>query len=574
MATGPSLTPDFEALLAKGQQLLSQLAARHEDLSRDLADRLAELGQARAELGQTGGELSKARAELSQTRADLGQARGEVAQSRTELTQLRTLLRQLQLELDALRTARQTWAAERERMVAEADRLGKAHEALGAQHQALKATNSAQASELAALHEEREQLKDLHANVSNQTTKLAADWNARRETLIAEKQRVAAELEEARKTLALGLERERQWRTQVWKLQDDMKTLRGAAGRVTLTEEQSHHVFSQLNAIIGFAEVLLDEAGNRATGTERQEFLEHIKSSGAQLVEYMNRLMGAASGDGPVTDAGDDQLLIPPPGAPAVLVAAQDVTVRERIEPLLTRAGYRVEFAANAGEALTTAIELQPLAIVVDTDIPPKGAQPLVDDLNAEPRVRDIPVVLTVKNDEEQLGLSMGQVDFLRKPINRQQLLQVMGKFDLLADRRRANKMPTSVLVIDDDPKNTRLVQAMLKPFSIEVLSAHEGAAGIKLAKTRKPDLIVLDLMMPEVDGFEVVSSLHTDPATEQIPILIYTAKNITGADRERLQGSIQAIIRKGELSKEQFLELVYRRGERRGRASAEDAAA
>jgi threonine synthase len=106
------------------------------------------------------------------------------------------------------------------------------------------------------------------------------------------------------------------------------------------------------------------------------------------------------------------------------------------------------------------------------------------------------------------------------------------------------------------------------------VLSAHEGAAGIKLAKTRKPDLIVLDLMMPEVDGFEVVSSLHTEPATAQIPILIYTAKNVTGADRERLQGSIQAIIRKGELSKEQFLELVYRRGERRGRASAEDAAA
>jgi CheY-like chemotaxis protein len=233
-----------------------------------------------------------------------------------------------------------------------------------------------------------------------------------------------------------------------------------------------------------------------------------------------------------------------------------------------------VEFAVNAAEALKAAVELQPLAIVVDTDLPPKGAQRLIDDLNGEPRVRDIPVVLTVKNDEEQLGLSMGQVDFLRKPINRQQLLQVMAKFDLLADRRRASKMPTSVLVIDDDPRNTRLVQAMLKPFSIEVLSSHEGAAGIKLARTRKPDLIVLDLMMPEVDGFEVVTTLRDDPATAQIPILIYSAKNITAADRQRLQGNIQAIIRKGELSKEQFLEMVYRRGERRRRTSAEEAAA
>jgi CheY-like chemotaxis protein len=211
---------------------------------------------------------------------------------------------------------------------------------------------------------------------------------------------------------------------------------------------------------------------------------------------------------------------------------------------------------------------------VVDTDLPPKGAQKLVDDLSGEPRARDIPVVLTAKNDEEQLGVSMGQVDFLKKPLNRQQVLQVMAKYDLLADRRRAQKMPTSVLVIDDDPRNTRLVQAMLKPFSIEVLSTNDGAAGIKLARTRKPDLIILDLMMPEVDGFAVVSAIRADPATAEIPILIYTAKNITVADRQRLQSSIQAIIRKGDLSKEQFLDLIYRRGERRRSPRSEEAAA
>ena len=230
--------------------------------------------------------------------------------------------------------------------------------------------------------------------------------------------------------------------------------------------------------------------------------------------------------------------------------------------------------AAGSAWVSNSEAGLQPLAIVIDTDLPPKGAQKLVDDLSGEPRARDIPVVLTAKNDEEQLGVSMGQVDFLRKPLNRQQVLQAMTKYDLLADRRRANKMPTSVLVIDDDPRNTRLVQAMLKPFSIEVLSAHEGAAGIKLARTRKPDLIILDLMMPEADGFEVVSTLRGDAATAAIPILIYTAQKLTGADRQRLQGSIQAIIRKGEFSKERFLELVYRRGERRRRPSAEEAAA
>ena len=546
MATDPSPTPHFEDLLARGQDLLSQLAAQHESLSRDLAKAIAELSQARSELSQ----------------------------ARNELSQLHTQQRQGLQELEALRAARQTWAAERDRMVAEGDRLRKAHEALSGDHQALQATQKTHETELASLHEEREQLKQLHEHVTNQTTRLAADWSIRRDALAADKQRLAAEVEEARKTLALGQEREKQWKAQVWRLQDEVKSLRGATGRMTLTAEQSHHVFSQLNAIIGFAEVLLDEGGNRATATERQEFLQHIKGSGAQLVDYMNRLMGTATADSPISEPGGDQLLVPPPGAPALLVAADDATVRERIEPFLIRAGYRVEFAAETAEALRMAVELQPLAIVVDTELPPKGAQRLVDDLSGEPRVRDIPVVLMVKNDDEQLGLSMGQVDFLRKPLNRQQVLQVMAKYDLLADRRRANKMPTSVLVIDDDPRNTRLVQAMLKPFSIEVLSTQEGGAGIRLARTRRPDLIILDLMMPEVDGFEVVSTLRGDPTTAAIPILVYTAKNLTSADRQRLQGSIQAIIRKGELSKAQFLELVYRRGERRRRPPAEEAAA
>ena len=410
--------------------------------------------------------------------------------------------------------------------------------------------------------------------MTNQAGKLAADWTTRRDALTADKQRLAAEVEETRKTLVLGQEREKQWKAQVWKLQDEVKALKTASGRLTLTQEQSHHVFSQLNAIIGFADVLLDEGGNRATGAERQEFLQHIKAGGAELVDYMNRLMGALDVDSPAAQTADDDVVVAPAGAPAVLVAAEDATVRERIEPFLIRAGYRVEFAGNADDGLKMAVDLQPLAIVIDTDLPPKGAQRLVDDLLGEPRARDIPVVLMVKNDAEQLGLSMGQVDFLRKPLSRQQVVQVMAKYDLLADRRRANKMPTSVLVIDDDPRNTRLVQAMLKPFSIEVLSAHEGAAGIKLARTRKPDLIILDLMMPEADGFEVVSTLRGDAATAAIPILIYTAQKLTGADRQRLQGSIQAIIRKGEFSKERFLELVYRRGERRRRPSAEEAAA
>lgn len=513
--------------------MLAQLAALQEGTARELADRQAELGQTRV-------------------RQD-----------------------QLEQELEGLRGAGQQWTAEREGLIAEAKRLHSENAALRADHKALQANQKAHQERLADLQQESEQLMALHTHVNEQTSKLAAEWDARRKALAADNQRLAAEVEQAHRTLSLSQEREKQWKAQVWKLQDDVKTLRGAAGRVTLTAEQSHHLFSELNAVIGFAEVLLDEAGNRATGAERQEFLQHIKDSGAQLVEYLNRLTTAPADESAAGEAGETQTLeAPQPNAPAVLVAATDAAVRDRIEPFLNRAGYRVELAVDTDEALRTAVRVQPLAIMVDPELPPKGGQGLVDELHSEARTRDIPVVLTVRNDAEPLGLSMGQYDFLRKPINKQQLLSMMVKYELLADRRRANKMPTSVLVVDDDHRNTRLVEAMLKPYNINVLLARDGATGIKLALERKPDLIILDLMMPELDGFEVVSALRQESATAQIPILIYTAKNITRADRQRLQGGIQAIIRKGELSKDQFLELIYRRGERRRRQPAAEAAA
>jgi CheY-like chemotaxis protein len=100
-------------------------------------------------------------------------------------------------------------------------------------------------------------------------------------------------------------------------------------------------------------------------------------------------------------------------------------------------------------------------------------------------------------------------------------------------------------------------VKAMLKPFNMEIMVADGGKAGLEIAMKKKPDMIILDLMMPDVDGFEVVSKLREDPASSHIPILIYTAKNITSEDRERLQGNIQTIIQKGDFGKDRFLEMI-----------------
>ncbi len=520
MTAEPAGPPSFEHVLARGQEFLAQLATLYQGMAREQADQRA--------------------------------------------------------ELEAMRGAQQQWTAERTRLLKDADRLRKEGEALRADNVAVKANQKSYESRLAELQEQSEQLGTLHAHVTEQTAKLATEWSARREALAADNQRLTAEIAQVRGTLALSLDREKQWKAQVWKLQDAVKTLRGAAGLVTLTAEQSHHLASQLNAITGFAEVLLDEAGNRTTGDERQEFLQHIKESGAHLADYVRQLATGPKDESTPAQTADSPAPVETPHSPAptVLVAATDPAQRERVESFLRRDGYQIEFAGSGEEALDMAARLQPLAMMIDAELGPTGGQDLIDQLAGEARTKDIPVVLLARSDQEQQGLSIGRYDFLSKPINRQQLMQMMVKYELLADRRRASKMPASVLVVDDDSRNTRLVEAMLKPFNINVLVARDGAAGIKLGLARKPDLIILDLMMPGVDGFEVVSALRKDPSAAQIPILIYTAKTITAADRERLQGSIQSLIRKGEISKEQFLELIYRRGERRKRPAAVEPAA
>jgi DNA-binding response OmpR family regulator len=324
--------------------------------------------------------------------------------------------------------------------------------------------------------------------------------------------------------------------------------------------DQSHDLNSPLNAIIGFSDILLDEKANKTTPEERREFIAHINESGKRLVEHIRELIEFAKQEAGIQER--PMQMVPPSGVtsskpPVILVADNDPAVKDRIEPFLSHAGYEVVIAASAQETLKKAVQLQPLAILIDNQIPPNGASGLVYDLRRESKTKDIPVVITSKVNRESLGFDIGQYDFLTKPIDRQQLLQMMVKFDLLADSKRGKKTPSTVLVVDDDPQNIRLVKAMLKPFNMEVLVADGGKAGIDIALKRKPDLIILDLMMPDVDGFEVVSKLREDAAAAQIPILIYTAKNISSEDRERLQGNIQSIIQKGDFGKDRFLEMI-----------------
>jgi CheY-like chemotaxis protein len=209
--------------------------------------------------------------------------------------------------------------------------------------------------------------------------------------------------------------------------------------------------------------------------------------------------------------------------------------------------------------------------VLIDTAVPPHGAAQLIEDLRRERRTRDVPVVLTSQDGNVPPDVNGAHLDFLPKPIDRQRLLQVLVKLDLLSDNARARRMPGSVLVIDDDRQHIRLVEATLKPYKVAVLGADSGQRGIDLAHERHPDLVIVDLMMPHMDGYQVVEALRSEPDTSGVPIIVYTAKNITKADQDRLSGKIQSIIPKGEFNKDRLLNLIQKRGERRRRSRSED---
>ncbi len=426
------------------------------------------------------------------------------------------------------------------------------------------------------LSEMMTQTNELQSRRANESKELELAWQR-------EKASLKSQLEEARKTAGTGppssqiiarYETEKRAmqaqldgvRTELASLGKNKDTAPGLIqakrdfeAKFRVIYDQSHDLNSPLNAIIGFSEILLDEKGNKTTPEERREFVAHINESGKRLVEHIRELIEFAKQESGIQERPVQML--PPVGvstkAPVILVADNDPSVKERIEPFLSHAGYEVVIAASAQEALRKAVQLQPLAVLIDTQLPPNGGSGLVYDLRRESKTKDIPIVLTSKVNKESLPFDIGQADFLTKPIDRQQLLQMMVKFDLLADGKRGKKTPSSILIVDDDPQNIRLIKAMLKPFNMEVMVADGGKAGLEIAMKKKPDLIILDLMMPDVDGFEVVSKLREDPAAAQIPILIYTAKNITSEDRERLQGNIQTIIQKGDFGKDRFLEMI-----------------
>ncbi len=227
---------------------------------------------------------------------------------------------------------------------------------------------------------------------------------------------------------------------------------------------------------------------------------------------------------------------------PLVLVVEDDPLAGELLARQLDRAGFRTEIVATGAEVVSKASALQPAVITLDVLLPDVDGWEVLARLKHDEATRSIPVVVISVVDNPELGLALGALDYFVKPVIAKDLISRLGKFNLV---QKVAGDPVEVLVVDDERANRDWLSGILEPAGFKVISASGGAQAIELARSRKPDLVLLDLMMPEVSGFDVVEALRADPATRKMPIMVLTAKDITDADKRHLNGQVSTILRR-----------------------------
>jgi len=312
---------------------------------------------------------------------------------------------------------------------------------------------------------------------------------------------------------------------------------------------------ADLDRLFGEFQQLDPEAGRRQEGTGlglalTKRFAElhggtvRVESERGKGSTFTLRLPSVASAQaatparpaGPATD----------PDRPLVLVVDDNAQAAEILGRHLENGGFRFEVARDGADALGMAKELKPMAVTLDILMPGIDGWEVLTRLKDDPATRNIPVVVISVVDKPALGRALGAIDYFVKPVDGKALLSRLDQYTFTSKAKRSE---VRVLVVDDEPANLDLVEALLRPAGFTVLRAGGGREGIEIARSQRPNLILLDLLMPEVNGFEVVETLRSEEETRTIPIMVLTAKTLTEADKQALNGHVAAIFQRNSVA-------------------------
>jgi CheY-like chemotaxis protein len=231
---------------------------------------------------------------------------------------------------------------------------------------------------------------------------------------------------------------------------------------------------------------------------------------------------------------------------PLVLVVEDNPQAAELLARHLDGGGFRMAIARTGAEALTKARDLKPVAITLDILLPEIDGWEVLTRLKQDEATRNIPVVVVSVVDNPQLGRALGALDYFVKPVDRQALLSRLGRHTFTT---KVGKEEIRILLVDDERANLDLLESILQPAGFTVLRASGGREAIEMARADKPHLILLDLLMPDVTGFDVVAALRGAESTRSIPIMVLTAKDLTDEDRRLLNGQVAAVFERNSLA-------------------------
>jgi len=233
-----------------------------------------------------------------------------------------------------------------------------------------------------------------------------------------------------------------------------------------------------------------------------------------------------------------------------ILVIDDDPEAREIIERFLVKDGFNVVTAGTGEQGLRLARERQPVAITLDVMMPGMDGWSVLRMLKADPALHKIPVIMLTMIDDRTRGYSLGAVDYLTKPVDRELLHKTLNRYHC------ADKV-CPVLLVEDDVETRALMAQTLDKAGWMVSEAGNGQEALDMMTAVQPRLILLDLMMPVMDGFGFLAAMRAMPEWRHVPVIVITAKDLTVADRARLAGNVEEVLEKTAYTREQLLEHV-----------------
>ncbi|HXJ77551.1 MAG TPA: response regulator [Candidatus Methylomirabilis sp.] len=243
-----------------------------------------------------------------------------------------------------------------------------------------------------------------------------------------------------------------------------------------------------------------------------------------------------------------------PPVMPSVdaaggtaLIIDDDDAARTLLEAFFRKEGFAVAVAATGPEGLRLARDLRPAIITLDVMMPGMDGWAVLTQLKAEPELAEIPVIMVTIVDDRNLGYALGATDYLTKPVDRDRLAALVRKY-----RRHGGR--DVVLVVEDDAGTRDMLRRTLEKEGWDVVEAENGRVGLAQVAKSQPSLVLLDLIMPQMDGFAFVAELRRSESGRRLPVVVLTSKDITPEDRRRLTGSVELILQKGAASRETIL--------------------